>query len=371
MKVYIAVGGIGCSILRIFQEKEQIANEQCYYIDTDCAGLSYKFGDGLNIFQIGTVAECVSQGFGGFRNIGKAVTKFSILSNRMDAFFKAVKKMSDVELVFITTSFGGTGSGAVFEIAEYLQALLWMPRNNKCIDCLIIAFTNNCFSYMSGFPQEEKELFDMNTIQMVMEASTKSNLRVDAKILNNVNAYIFNPFYEMILIDEPIYEFSELYRVLLLDKNKLESIDNKNQYIIKQKSTFPEVFISYSSKDQTIADLVVDALDNKGVNSWIASKSIVEGSYAKQIMQGINGAKIFVVLLSNSSIHSQHVKNEIDRAFARLNDGLIMIPFIIEECELDEDCQYYLCRQEMFDGSQPPIVQRINDVVSRITNLLD
>ena len=48
-----------------------------------------------------------------------------------------------------------------------------------------------------------------------------------------------------------------------------------------------------------------------------------------------------------------------------------MIPFIIEECELDEDCQYYLCRQEMFDGSQPPIVQRINDVVSRITNLLD
>lgn len=63
-----------------------------------------------------------------------------------------------------------------------------------------------------------------------------------------------------------------MYRVLLLDKNKLESIDNKNQYIIKQKSTFPEVFISYSSKDQTIADLVVDALDNKGVNSWIASK---------------------------------------------------------------------------------------------------
>lgn len=74
---------------------------------------------------------------------------------------------------------------------------------------------------MSGFPQEEKELFDMNTIQMVMEASTKSNLRVDAKILNNVNASIFNPFYEMILIDEPIYEFSELYRVLLLDKINL------------------------------------------------------------------------------------------------------------------------------------------------------
>ena len=78
-----------------------------------------------------------------------------------------------------------------------------------------------------------------------------------------------------------------------------------------------------------------------------------------------------MVLLSNDSINSQHVKNEIDRAFARLDDGLVIIPFIIEECELDEDCQYYLCRQEMFDGSQPPIVQRINDVVSRITNLLD
>ena len=211
MKVYIAIGGIGCSILRIFQEKEQIVNEQCYYIDTDCAGLSHKFGDGLNIFQIGTVAECVSQGSGGFRNIGKAVTKFSILSNRMDAFFKAVKNMSDIELVFITTSFGGTGSGAVFEIAEYLQALLWMPRSNKCKDCLIIAFTNNCFSYMSSFPRETKELFDMNTIQMVMEASTKSNLRVDERILNNVNASIFNPFYEMILIDEQIYNKTKIH----------------------------------------------------------------------------------------------------------------------------------------------------------------
>lgn len=373
MKVYIAIGGIGCSILRSFQEKEkeQIKNEQCYYIDTDCAGLSHELVDGLNIFQIGTLSECVSQGSRGFRNIGKAVTKFSILSNRLYYFFRAVKEMSDVELVFVTTSFAGTGSGAVFEIAEYLQALLWMPRNNKCTGCLIIAFSYDCFNYMSSFPQKTKELFDLNTIQMVMEASTKSNLFADVKTLNKVTASIFNPSYEMILIDEPIYEFSELYRVLLLDKYKLDSFDKKSKYIIKQKSSTPDVFISYSSKDQKIADLIVEALGDKGVNSWIASKNIVEGSYAKQIIQGINGAKIFVVLLSNDSINSQHVKNEIDRAFARLDDGLVIIPFIIEECELDEDCQYYLCRQEMFDGSQPPIVQRINDVVSRITNLLD
>lgn len=105
MKVYIAVGGIGCSILRIFQEKEQIANEQCYYIDTDCAGLSYKFGDGLNIFQIGTVAECVSQGSVDFvisENLLQSLVFFRIIW----MLFKAVKKMSDVELVFITTSFG-------------------------------------------------------------------------------------------------------------------------------------------------------------------------------------------------------------------------------------------------------------------------
>ena len=371
MKVYKAIGGIGCSLLRLFQEKESIENRQCYYIDTDCAGLSHNATDGLNSFLIGSVSDCVSEGSGGFRNIGKSVTRFSILSNRMNDLFEALKELSDVELVFVTTSFGGTGSGAVFEIAEYVQALLWQPHNNRCIDCSILALNYNCFSYMESFPKKIKEIFDINTIQMVMEASTKTNIYADEKTIEKINASIFNPFYNLFLIDEPIYEFDELYKVLSFDKPKLVLLDKKGKYIIKQKSVAPEVFISYSSKDQDIADSIADALKENGINSWIASRSIVEGPYAKQIMQGINGAKIFMVLLSRHSIYSQHVKNEIDRAFARLDDGLLIVPFIIEQCELDDECQYYLCRQEMFDGSQPPINQRINDVVNRIKTLLD
>lgn len=375
MKIYVAIGGIGCSILKTFQEKEHINNEFCYYIDTDYNKIDYKsvYNDDLNNYHLCLAPEKATNGFGGLRNIGRVVVKYNILSNRMNEFFKPLREISDsdIELIFVTTSFGGTGSVAVFEIAEYLQALLWMPRNNKCKDCLIVAFNYHCFSYMNDFPKKTKELFDMNTIQTVMEASTKTNLSVDAKIIDKVNASIFNPFYELVLIDEPIYEFSELYRVLSFNKSKLALLDKKNQYMEKQKPSIPEVFISYSSKDQNIANLIVYALNDKGINSWIASKNITQGSYAKQIIQGINGAKIFVVLLSRNSVCSQHVKNEIDRAFARLNDGLIMVPFIIEECELDEDYQYYLCRQEILDGSQPPIEQRINDVVITIKNLLD
>lgn len=369
MKVYIAVGGIGCKILKKLQEKEEINDELCYYIDTSTSDLM--LSKKTNAFQLGSISEGVTEGAGATRGIGRAVTKYKILSNKMDDFFRPLKELSNVELVFVATSFGGTGSGAVFEIAEYLQALLWQPHANMCIDCSIVAFNYNSFSYMKCFPKELKERFDMNTIQMVMEASTKTNSHVDEKIIKKINASIFNPFYNLFLIDEPIYELDELYKVLSFEKSKLALFDIKEKYMIKQKSSAPEVFISYSSKDQAIADSIVDALKENGINSWIASQNIVEGSYAKQIMQGINGAKIFMVLLSRNSIPSDHVKNEIDRAFARLDDGLIMIPFIIEECELDDDCQYYLCRQEMFDGSQPPIEQRINGLVKRIKNLLD
>lgn len=148
-------------------------------------------------------------------------------------------------------------------------------------------------------------------------------------------------------------------------------LKQKQNYTIKNKKLSPPVFISYSSKDQNIANELSEALQKHGIESWISSKSIKEGSYAKQIIQGINGAKIFLVLISKNSIASNHVKNEIDRAHSRLKEGIIIIPFIIDECELDEECEYYLCRQEMINGTNPPILDRINEIAIRITNLLD
>ena len=80
---------------------------------------------------------------------------------------------------------------------------------------------------------------------------------------------------------------------------------------------------------------------------------------------------IFLVVISKNSISSEQVKNEIDRAFNRVKDGMIIVPFIIDNAEMDDECQYYLCRQEIFYGKKPPIDDRIHELITRIKDVLD
>lgn len=149
----------------------------------------------------------------------------------------------------------------------------------------------------------------------------------------------------------------------------IRQLDCKHSYLLTNKNKC-DVFISYSSLDQAIADKVADRLLELGITPWIASRSMKEGPYAKQIMQGIKDAKVFLVLLSKNSISSEQVKNEIDRAFSRLKEGLKIIPFILDDSELDDECQYYLCRQEMFSAKEPPIQKRVDELVHRIGTII-
>lgn len=50
---------------------------------------------------------------------------------------------------------------------------------------------------------------------------------------------------------------------------------------------------------------------------------------------------------------------------------MIIIPFVIDDTELDDECQYYLCRQEMFYGTVPPVDERIEELITHIKNILD
>ena len=158
-----------------------------------------------------------------------------------------------------------------------------------------------------------------------------------------------------------------------MSDDDLKRIDIKKTYYIIPASTknTPEVFISYSSQDQDVADMLVKIAKENGINCWIASSSIEAGSYAKQIVQGIKGARVFVVIVSESAILSPHVKNELDIATGRIKDGLIIMPFKIDASELDDECRYYLGRQEFFMGERPPIEERIIQFVQNIKKVFE
>ena len=56
---------------------------------------------------------------------------------------------------------------------------------------------------------------------------------------------------------------------------------------------------------------------------------------------------------------------------SRLGNGLKIVPFIIDDAELDDDCSYYLCRQEFYFGKKPPLKERIQELVGKIADMLE
>lgn len=114
-----------------------------------------------------------------------------------------------------------------------------------------------------------------------------------------------------------------------------------------------EVFISYSSKDKTIADAVVHTLEECGIKCWIAYRDAVPGvKYSESIIAAIRETKIFLLIFSENSKESRHVKNEINFA---TKVGSVMIPFRVEDVVPDDSLEYYLGATHWLDALTKPL----------------
>ena len=113
-----------------------------------------------------------------------------------------------------------------------------------------------------------------------------------------------------------------------------------------------DIFISYSSKDDKMADAVCRNLESNGLKCWIAPRNIISGkNYAEQIMQGIKLAKIIVLVFSKDSQESVFVNNEIDAAFS--NDKPI-ISFKIDETLPEKKMEFFLKNKHWLDAYPNP-----------------
>ena len=126
------------------------------------------------------------------------------------------------------------------------------------------------------------------------------------------------------------------------------------------------VFISYSSRDKEVADLLCAALERRGLRVWYAPRDIREGNYAGAIVQAIRDCTHFVPIISEHSMRSEHVLNEIDLAFDHLSDGVSILPLRIDREDLRAEFQYYLKRQHWTDAALPPMERRVNDFADRL-----
>jgi len=101
-----------------------------------------------------------------------------------------------------------------------------------------------------------------------------------------------------------------------------------------------DVFVSHSHDDAPAADLLVKALEERGVVCWLAPRDVpAGGSYAESILNAIESASCFVLIYSQSSNVSSHVMREVERA---LKFGVNIVPVRFDDSTPSKSLDYLL-----------------------------
>jgi hypothetical protein len=100
------------------------------------------------------------------------------------------------------------------------------------------------------------------------------------------------------------------------------------------------VFVSHSHQDAPAAELIVQALEKRGVTCWVAPRDVPPGgSYAEAILSAIESASCFVLVYSQHSNVSSHVLREVERA---LKFDLNIVPVRFDDSAPSKSLDYLL-----------------------------
>lgn len=105
------------------------------------------------------------------------------------------------------------------------------------------------------------------------------------------------------------------------------------------------IFISYSSKDVTEVNEVINMLKDASISYWKAPEMIPVGSnYAKEIPRVISECDIFLLIISRESQKSIWVEKEIDFA---INNRKTIVPLNLTNEKLSDMFSFYLNNIQM------------------------
>ena len=129
-----------------------------------------------------------------------------------------------------------------------------------------------------------------------------------------------------------------------------------------------DVFISHSSSDRAAAEAVLSALERAGHSCWIAPRDIVPGQeYGEAIVDAIRASRIFLLVLSASSVDSPQVRRETERA---ANADLPIIPFRIEDVQPSRSLEYFISSAHWLDAFAPPLEPHLDYLATVVGRLL-
>src|SRR3954464_856800 len=118
-----------------------------------------------------------------------------------------------------------------------------------------------------------------------------------------------------------------------------------------------DVFISYSTKDKTAADVLCAGLEAAGVRAWIAPRDIVPGmNWGGSIVKAIADCRAFVLVFSGHANSSTQVTREVERAGGK--DKPVVL-FRLEDVPPAPDLEYFISCPHWLDATTSPLDQHV------------
>lgn len=133
-----------------------------------------------------------------------------------------------------------------------------------------------------------------------------------------------------------------------------------------------DIFISYhTSSSLHITEAIVNKLESNSIRCWYAPRNVV-GEYAASIEKAINECKIFLVIINGEAAKSFDVKSEINLAVERIRkkEDIVIIPFKVSDDDFSGGLKYYLGQEHWIDATEPSILDRIEELVPRVSAIL-
>ncbi len=129
-----------------------------------------------------------------------------------------------------------------------------------------------------------------------------------------------------------------------------------------------DAFISYSSKDKTIADAVCARLEARGIRCWIAPRDVQPGQpYGEEIIDAIHDCRVMVLVLSANANASPHIPKEVERA---VSGGVSVIPLRVENVLPAKSLDYFISSVHWLDAITPPFESHLESLANTIRTLL-
>ena len=136
------------------------------------------------------------------------------------------------------------------------------------------------------------------------------------------------------------------------------------------EQTNHDIFISFSFKDQAISEYVANKLLNcYKISYWMCTRDLVGGEHFKSsIVDAISNSKIVLLVQSKHSISSKEVPKEVSVA---LDKNKPIVPFVLDDAELQGDLEYDLIGIHRIDARKPTLDERIEELAHQIYAMLN